>query len=254
MNLGNLFKRFWSYFFDLVIVFGIYLGILLLLEIYANQNVTVELLKEIYKISSKGFSLETIKENTHYIVIFYLTYALLFLLYEIVFLSSKLSSTPGKSLLSLEVACFKKVSFLKVFTRSLVKIISTLITPLTFLSFLVAAFTKTKQSFHDKLANTYVISIKKMPQRGSKPKMTSEEFFEEMKSRGLTLYSEQKALADEIYGSQTIELDKSSSASKFVSVLVLLVSIILCLCFVSFSYPDLQNYINDFNSQYTQKQ
>lgn len=254
MNLGNLFRRFWSYCFDLIIVFGIYLGILLLLKIFVNQNLTFDLLKEIYKLASKGISIETLKESTHYIVMFYLPYGLLLLLYEIIFLSSKLSSTPGKLLLSLEVACFKKVSFLKVFTRSLVKVIATLIPPLTFFTFLFAAFSKTKQSIHDKMTYTYVISTKKVPQRGSKPKMTSEEFFEEMKSRGLTLYSEQKALADEIYGSQITELDKSSSTGKYVGVLVLLISIILYLGFVSFSYSDLQNYINDLSSQYTQNQ
>lgn len=250
MNLGNLFKRFWSYLFDLITVFGIYLGILLIIKILVNQNLTVNLVNEIYKLTSKGISLESIKESAHYIVIFYLSFGFLFLLYEIVFLSSALSSTPGKLLLGLEVACFKKVSFLKIFTRALVKVLTTLIPLLPFFSYLFAAFTKTKQSIHDKMAFTYVISIQKTSQFGSKPKMTSEEFFEEMKSRGLTLYSEQKALADEIYGSKIADLNKSSSKGKFVGFVVILISITLCLSFVSFSYSDLQNY----NSQYTESQ
>lgn len=252
MNLGNLFKRFWSYCFDLIIVFGIYVGILLLLEIYANQNVISKLIEEIYNLSSKEISLAAIKENTHYMVKVYLAYGLLFLIYEVAFISSKISSTPGKSLLNLEVACFKKVSFLKVFIRSIVKVISILIPPLSFFSFLFAAFTKTKQSIHDKINYTYVISTKSTSHLGSKPKMTREEFFEEMKSRGYTLYSEQKALADEIYGSEIKEVVNSNSSSKFISAVVLVASIILCLCFISFSYPDFQNYAKDFTSQYTQ--
>lgn len=250
MNLSNLFKRFWAYIFDLITVFGIYLGILLIIKILFNQNLTVDLIKEIHNLASKGISLEAIKESAHYIELFYLSYGFLFLLYEIVFLSSELSSTPGKLLLSLEVACFKKVSFLKVFTRALVKVITTLIPLLPFFSYLFAVFTKTKQSIHDKMAFTYVISIQKTSQFGSKPKMTKEEFFEEMKSRGMTLYSEQKALADEIYGSKIAELNKSRSKGKFVGVVVFLISITLSLSFVSFSYSDLQNY----SSQYTENQ
>lgn len=203
MNIGKLFKRFWAYCLDVVIVFGIYWVILFLIKILIGYNgVTVlnVLLEEAYKIPSLEFSTSVLRGQAYNLILLYLVYGLLYLIYEISFLSSKLSATPGKLVLGLEVVCYNNSTFQKILIRSLLKITTTLIIPLNLLIFILTSFNKTKQSLHDKLSNTCVVTKDKSTKYGTNPQMTLEEFFEEMKSRGLRMYSEQRALSQEIYG------------------------------------------------------
>ncbi|WP_010681327.1 RDD family protein [Acetivibrio cellulolyticus] len=252
MNISKLFRRFWAYCFDIMIVCGINSGILLLTKVLDTNNTLNAALQELRTVFSKGILVNILNGQAYYIALFFLSYGLLFLIYEIIFLSSKLSATPGKLILRLEVACGNKVNFFKVFTRSLLKVIATLVFPLTFIAFLISACTHTKQTLHDKLANTYVITVN-TSNRGTTPHMSLNEFFEEMTSRGLRMYSEQKALAEEIYGSPVIDPAKSNETASLVGILVLVFSIILNLSLLSYSYPDIKNYVQDFTLYYTQK-
>lgn len=252
MNISKLFRRFWAYCFDLMIVCGIYSGILLLINVLDINNTLNKALQGFHAVLSKGISSELLNEQAFYIALFSLSYGLLFLAYEITFLSSKLSATPGKLILGVEVGCSDKVIFFKVFVRSLLKVLSTLIIPLAFVSFIVSAFSQTRQSLHDKLASTYVTALN-APNHGTAPHMTLEEFFEEMTSRGMRLYSEQLALAEEIYGSRIIEPEQTNSQASVVGVLALVLSIIINLSFISYSYSDIENYVKSFRTQYTQK-
>ena len=105
--------------------------------------------------------------------------------------------------------------------------------PLVLISFIVSAYSKKKQSLHDRVANTYV-AVLNAPNHGTNPTMTLEEFFEEMTSRGLRMYSEQLALAEEIYGSRIIEPDNANTTSSAIGVLALVISIILNIKFYFF--------------------
>ncbi len=252
MNISKLFRRFWSYCFDIIIVCGIYSGILLLTKVLDINNTLNKALQGFHTLLSKGISSELLNQQAYYIALFFLSYGLLFLAYEITFLSSKLSGTPGKLILGVEVGCSDKVSFYKVLVRSLIKVLTTLFIPLALVSFIASAFSQTKQSLHDRIAHTYV-TVLNNPNRGTDPNMTLEEFFAEMTSRGLRMYSEQLALAEEIYGSHIIEPDKTSTRASVIGVLALVLSIILNLSFISYSYSDIENYVESFKIQYTQK-
>lgn len=239
MNIGKLFKRFWAYCFDLIMVCGIYWGILFLIRILSNYNIISEVVKEVHKILSSEISIG----QAYYSLTFYLSYGLLFLIYEISFLSSKLSATIGKLTLGLEVVCYNGFDFQKILIRSLLKVTTMLIPPLTLSLFIFSAFSKTKQSLYDKWSNTCVITKDNSKIYGSNPQMTLEEFFEEMKSRGLRLYSEQQALSEEIYGSpiplgQTY--NKPASSHSMFGVLVVFILIAISVSFALYVFPDIQ--------------
>ncbi len=243
MNISKLFRRFLAYCFDVVVVFGIYLGIIFFIKILSSSNNGITtLLEKINNISSSKVFLDVLWGYAHYIAIIYLFYGLLYLIYELSFLSSKLSATPGKLVLGLEVACYSGSNFRKLLIRSLLKVSAILITPLAILLFIASAFSKTKQSLHDKVSKTCVITKDTREIRGTNPQMTLEEFFEEMKSRGLRMYGEQKALSEEIYGSP-IPLSQSyykpDSFRSMFGVLVLIISIILSLSFAFYIFPDI---------------
>lgn len=243
MNISKLFRRFLAYCFDVIVVFGIYLGIIFFIKILSSNNGITTLLEKTNKISSSKVFLDVLWSYAHYIAIFYLFYGLLFLTYELSFLSSKLSATPGKLILGLEVACYSGSNFQKLLIRSLLKVSAILITPLSLLLFMACAFSKTRQSLHDKLSNTCVITKDYRKIQGTNPQMTLEEFFEEMKSRGLRMYGEQKALSEEIYGSP-IPLSqtyyKPASFHSMFGVVILIVSIVLSVSFAFYIFSDIQ--------------
>jgi uncharacterized RDD family membrane protein YckC len=238
MNISKLFRRFLACCFDVIVVFGIYFVIIFFIKILSGNNGTTTLFK-----TTNTISLDLLKSYTHYIVLFYLFYGFLFLIYELCFLGSKLSATPGKLVLSLEVACYSGSNFKKLLIRSLLKVLAILVTPLSLLLFIASAFNKTKQSLYDKLTNTCVITKDNRKLRGANPHMTLEEFFEEMKSRGLRMYSEQKALSEEIYGSP-IPLSqtyyKPVSFRSMFGLLVLVISIVVSVSFAFYIFPDIQ--------------
>jgi len=199
---------------------------------------------EIHKVPLSEFSIGVLMGQVHNIAILSLIFSLIYLIYEISFLSSKLSATPGKLISGLEVVCYEKSNFQKIIIRSLIKAIAILIPPLAILLFIISALSKTKQSLHDKLSNTCVIENNQ--KNGTNPQMTLEEFFEEMKSRGLRMYSEQRALAQEIYGTP-VPLARYSyqPASRHTligvfSVFVLVFSIALSISFAFYFLPDIQ--------------
>ena len=243
MNISKLFKRFLAYCFDAVIVLCIHFGIIFLIKILSSNNGITILPEKINRIAASNNLLDALLSNAYYIVLFYLLYGLLFLIYELSFLSTKLSATPGKLVLGLEVACYSGSDFRKLLIRSLLKVTAILITPLAILLFIVSAFSKTKQSLYDKLSKTCVITKDTRKIRGTNPQMTLEEFFEEMKSRGLRMYSEQKALSEEIYGSpiplSQVYYRQASFRSMF-GVLILIISIGLSVSFALYIFPDIQ--------------
>lgn len=243
MNISKLFRRFLAYCFDVVVVFGIYLVIIFFIKIISSNSGITTLFETTNTISSSKVSLGLLRSCAHYIALFFLFYGLLFLIYELCFLGSKLSATPGKLALGLEVACYSGSNFQKLLIRSLIKVLAVLITPLSLLLFVASAFSKTNQSLHDKLTNTCVITKDNRKLRGTHPHMTLEEFFEEMKSRGLRMYNEQKALSEELYGSP-IPLSqtyyKPVSFRSMFGLLVLIVSIVLSVSFALYFFPDIQ--------------
>lgn len=239
MNISKLFRRFLAYCFDIVVVFGIYLGIMFFIKLLSSNNGITTLLEKVNNISSS----RVLWSYAPYISIYYLFYGLLFLIYELSFLSSKLSATPGKLVLGLEVVCYSGSNLQKLLIRSLLKVSAILITPLSLLLFMASALNKTKQSLHDKLSNTCVITKDTRIIRGTNPQMTLEEFFEEMKSRGLRMYGEQKALSEEIYGSP-IPLSqtyyKPASLRSMFGIFMLIISIVLGVSFAFYIFPDIQ--------------
>lgn len=243
MTIGKLFKRFWAYCFDVLIVLDIYCITLILVKILSGYNGIAVLLEGLVKTSSSEFPITAIKGQVHNLIILYLIFGLLYLIYEISFLSSKLSATPGKVILGLEVACYSKSNFPKILIRSLLKITAILITPLALLFFILSGFSKTKQSLHDKLSNTCVITKDNSQLYGTDPQMTLEDFFEEMKSRGLRLYSEQVALSQEIYGRPTPLAKpyyKPAPNHSLFGVFILVISIAVSISFAFYFLPDIQ--------------
>lgn len=252
MNISKLFRRFWAYCFDIIIVCGIYSGILLLIKVFGISDTLYNALQSFHAVLSKGILSALLSQQAFYVALFSLSYTLLFFVYEVIFLSSKLSATPGKLILRIDVRFSDKFSFLKIVVRSIIKSLTTMLFPLVLISFIVSAYSKKKQSLHDRVANTYV-AVLNAPNHGTNPTMTLEEFFEEMTSRGLRMYSEQLALAEEIYGSRIIEPDNANTTSSAIGVLALVISIILNISFISFSYSDIENYVQHSIPQYTQK-
>ena len=243
MNISKLFKRFVAYCFDFLIVLSIYWIILFLIKILSGYNGTTSLLEELRNISSPEIAADILKRQAFNLIILYLIYGFTYLIYETSFLSSKLSATPGKLILGLEVVCYSKSSFKKILIRSLLKITAILIPPFTLLLFMISAFSKTKQSLHDKFSNTCVITKDNSHLYGTKPQMTLEEFFEEMKSRGLRLYSEQVALSQEIYGRPTPLAKpyyKPASNHSLFGVFILVISIAVSISFAYYFFPNIQ--------------
>ncbi|HOQ36603.1 MAG TPA: RDD family protein [Acetivibrio sp.] len=183
MNISKLSRRFWAFIFDDIIVLGIYSGILLLLKYALNMDIPV------YKVLDR---------DPTAMAVYYLSFGLLYLIYEVLFVSLKVSATPGKMLLGLEIVAENRSSFFRVLLRSLAKVIAIVTSVLPFILFILAAFSEKKQTIHDKIAGTYV--IRKNVRRYAPREVDVEELFEEMKRRGYRTYSEQKALAEELYG------------------------------------------------------
>lgn len=77
------------------------------------------------------------------------------ILYEAIFLSSGWMATPGKRLLGIKVTDLhgNQISFWRGVGRSSGKLISSIL----FIGYIMAAFTKNKQSLHDLMASTFVI-------------------------------------------------------------------------------------------------
>ncbi|AEV70594.1 RDD family protein [Acetivibrio clariflavus] len=243
MNISKLFRRFWAYCFDFLIVLSIYWIILFLIKALCGYNGITSSLEELHRILSAEILTNVLKGQAFNIIILYLIYGLVYLIYETSFLSSKLSATPGKLILGLEVVCYNKSNFQKIIIRSLLKITAILIPPFTILLFILSAFSKTKQSLYDKLSNTCVVTKDNSKKYGTNPEMTLEEFFEEMKSRGLRMYSEQRALSQEIYGRPTPLAKpyyKPAPNHLLFGVFILLISIVVSISFAYYFFPDIQ--------------
>lgn len=219
MNISKLFRRFWAYYFDNIIVAGIYAGILIVLKMFGVS------------ISLQG----VLEQNYTDLVTFYLTYGLLFLVYEISFLCSSLSATPGKLILGLEVVCYNQGSLFKVFIRSLVKVIATLISFVPFIFFLIAAFTENKQSPHDIIASTLVVR----KNNAASKKINNINLIEEMQKRGINTYSEQLALASELNGTSK---NTASASYSWLGLLILVIAIFCSVSFITLSFSDFINY------------
>lgn len=211
MNYAKLSRRFFAFYFDTLIVTGIVSVLLLLIKIF-----------------DLGISYEGIlKGDFSYFSRYYILFSLIYLAYEVAFLTSALSSTPGKIILGLEVLSYES-SFLKVFVRSIIKVIGAL-PGLIYISGLVAAFNEKKQSIHDLLAKTFVTDLDNRNQSFSS-NMDSAEFHEEMIKRGIKTFSQQQALAEEMFGKAS-KANNNLFNSPLLWVIVLGISIV-----VSFVY------------------
>lgn len=211
MNYARLSRRFFSLYFDSLIVTGIISAFLLFLKIF-----------------DIGISFEGIMEGDFSFLSRYsILYLLIYLAFEVSFLTSALSATPGKIILGLEVVSYES-SFLKVFIRSIVKVIGAL-SGLIYISGLVAAFNEKKQSIHDLLAKTFVTDLDSRNQSFSS-NMDSAEFHEEMKKRGIKTFSQQQALAEEMFGKAN-KANNNLLRSPLLWVIVLVI-----LIFVGFVY------------------
>lgn len=198
MNVSGLLRRFFAWWlFDSWIVAGLLFGLIMFLELLGVGA------------SFEELTLGLLDNDFGVLADFYLIYAVLYLIYEICFVVSPLSATPGKLILGIEVVSDSKSSIVKAVLRCLVKLPAVLISPINIIYIIIGVVSSKRQSLHDKIAGTYVV-YKKTNNHSSK-RINSAELFEEMKRRGLRTYSEQVALAEELYGSGRKKSKKSGS-------------------------------------------
>ncbi|NLI57111.1 MAG: RDD family protein [Clostridium sp.] len=223
MEVSKLSKRIWAYLFDIIIVTGIYAGLLVILHALGKD------------IPIKG----VIERNPNDLALIYLTFGLLYLLYEVIFLSSNLSSTPGKLILKIQVISCKKSTVFDALIRSCIKIVATLTQIVPVLFFILSIFTANKQAVHDIAADTIVMQKKKRKVIRSTNVDPNVNLFEEMKRRGLKTYSEQVALAKELncYKGKRIA---STPSYAWLGVLIFVFSIACGMFFVGFFYSDIK--------------
>lgn len=226
MNISGLFRRFWAYYFDTIIVGGIFSVVCLVLRMFGIDAMILYF---------QGF----LEQDYSMLAIIFLTYALVFFIYEAAFLSSRLSATPGKLILGLEVIG-EKVSIFKVLIRSFIKSIATMTSIPAFILFLIAASNEKRQSLHDMMAGTYVVSNKSKKGSVSR-RINNEELFEEMRRRGLKTYSEQVALANELYGGGR-KVTTSGTSYAWVGIMILVISLVCTFSYATLYTKDLVEY------------
>jgi|LSQX01.2.fsa_nt_gb uncharacterized RDD family membrane protein YckC len=219
MNISNLSRRFWAYFFDSLTVAGLYAGVLVLLKLLGVQ------------IQLQG----VLERNHNDLSTFYMTYCLFYTLYEVIFLYSGLSATPGKLIMGLEVVCYNNGNIIKIITRALIKSIASVITFVPVIFFFVAVFSKKKQSPHDMLAQTVVVK----KENSSSDEVTSS-LYEEMQKRGVKTYSEQLALAKEMNVPERRQA--SAKSHSWIGLLLLILSIVFSSIFTVMSVPEFSKY------------
>lgn len=222
MEVSKLSKRIFAYLFDIIIVIGIYAGILIILHMF-GKDIPIE---------------GVLEKNPNDLALVYLTFGLVYLFYEVFFLSTNFSSTPGKLIFNIQIISCKKSSIFDALIRSTIKVIATLtqIVPVIFL--IISIFTANKQAVHDIAADTIVMQKKRtvIRSRNVDPNVN---LFEEMKKRGLKTYSEQVELAKELNCYKgTSSASKSSYA--WLGVLIFVFSIGCGVFFVSFFYADIK--------------
>ncbi|OPZ90282.1 MAG: RDD family protein [Firmicutes bacterium ADurb.Bin419] len=224
MNFSGLPRRFWAYFFDLIILSGIYYGLLLLLRMAGIDLLRVK---------------DLVKNDYSFLLNLYISFGIFFVIYEVIFLSSNLSATPGKLIMEMEVVC-TNANLYKVLIRSLVKAISSL-TGLYIILFTIAAFNDKKQATHDLLSGSFVIDAENS--KYSQDVSKSEEIYLEMKNRGLRTFSEQKALTEEMYGKSNKSTNTLSNP--LVWILVLVISIAINLLYTKIIYSEVKSYLEN---------
>lgn len=211
MNFSSVSRRFWALIFDYFIIGSIFYGVVLVLKM---SGISIFQLKEV--VDGDFSSLSN----------FYLLYIIIYLIYEVTFLSSNLSATPGKIIMEMEVVS-ANANFFKVFFRSLIKAISTL-TGLHIIFFTIAVFTEKSQALHDLLTGSFVID-KEMTSSSAmdltKDITKTDAFYEEMKKRGIKTPSEKKALAEEMFSKAKKNSTNSILSNSFIWILVLFFSI-----------------------------
>ncbi|AEV70593.1 RDD family protein [Acetivibrio clariflavus] len=231
MSYSKISRRFFAYLFDTIIVSGFVCTLLLILK-FLNIFDTKTLVENI----SKG--------DFSFFINYYILCFLIYLVYEVVFLTSNISSTPGKIILDMEIVSYKP-SFLKGFIRSTVKVIESL-SGLVIISGLVAVFTENKQSIHDLLAKTFVVDFDRRSQH-IPSSMDSAEFHEEMKRRGIKTYSEQKALAQEMFGNRKKSSISFILSSPLLWAIVLVLSIIIIIIYSNVIIYQIRNFYTIVN-------
>ncbi|TYQ15806.1 UNVERIFIED_CONTAM: putative RDD family membrane protein YckC [Acetivibrio alkalicellulosi] len=226
MQVSKLSQRFLAYFFDIVIVTGVYGGGLILLSLLGKD------------IPIQG----VFQRNLNDLALFCLTFGVFYLLYEIVFLTSSLSATPGKLIFNLEIISCKKSSVVDSLIRSFIKVLATMTQIIPIFFFFVAVFRVNNQTVHDIASDTIV--VKKQISHSVQP--TGINLFEEMKRRGLKTYSEQVALANELKNMKRKTVSSASSYS-WLGVVIFLFSVICGFAFFSLFYSDFNQIRQSFN-------
>ncbi|HOM02236.1 MAG TPA: RDD family protein [Acetivibrio sp.] len=219
MNVSGLLRRFFAWLLDSFILAGLYFGLIMLLELLGVVEPIDAILEKSINISQGIVTTNTDLFNGYY----YFWFLILFLIYEIGFVASSLSATPGKIILGIEVVSDSKSSIAKVILRALLKLPVVIIPLVSIIYFIIALANGKRQSLHDKVAKTYVV-YKKTSNNYSN-RINTVELFEEMKRRGLRTYSEQQALAEELYGKGGKKSKKSGSFG-WVSVVLLIAAFV----------------------------
>ncbi len=150
----GVFKRFIALLLDLIIVMGLFLLILFAIQfthILPKENTILSILTSSFK-----YPFDSLGSNLECLFIYYIFSAAIWLVYEIFFVCSSFSGTPGKIVLGLEIACYKNASILKAFIRSFTKVISIF----SVLGLVIEAYIVSKhrnsQSLHDMASFTLV--------------------------------------------------------------------------------------------------
>lgn len=218
MTVSGVLRRYFAWLIDSIILAGLTFGLTMFLEALGVGVPLNELVQAMIRKTEQ--SLEVI--NSFQLEVWAI-YAVLFFIYEIVFVASSLSATPGKIILGIEIVSDRKSSIDKVIIRALVKFIGEMF-PFSLVNFIMVLVSGKKQSLHDKAARTYVV-YKKVENNYSK-KIDPKELFEEMKRRGLRTYSEQLALAEELYGKNRKKA-RTSASYGWISLVLLIVGLVL---------------------------
>lgn len=236
MSVSGVLRRYFALLLDSLILAGLYFGLIMALDILGIGISLDVIIERSINISQGRFNINSDLFNGYY----YFWFLMLFLIYEIGFVASGLSATPGKLILGIEVVSDSKSSIVKVILRALVKLPAVVVPPISIIYIVIALVSGKRQSLHDKVAKTYVVY--KKTSKNYSNKINTQELFEEMKRRGLRTYSEQLALAEELYGTSRKKSKKSGSYG-WIGLVLLIVAFIFLGIFI-------QKYIRKFKLKF----
>lgn len=147
MNDAPFLRRFIAVIFDIFIAFSLLCGIILLIQ-YLEFDFPVK---------------EFFDGDREVMLRVYLYFAGFYLLYEL-FFSALLSTSPGKLIVNAEDEYYRGHTFMNVFIRCFLKMITVMLGPLAMaISLVVAIVRKSSQVIHDLAARTRVTEETRNP-------------------------------------------------------------------------------------------